>query len=288
MARTKQKSRQKEPAPLKLTPRLPSGRSIGQSASVASRQCSRSTSNKSSGSTTSGTLKQSSTSRPNLSPKKNETIFDILQLGESLNNSKDVKEMLSLQKMGYVNQSRRSTRLYELENRFVHNALRGVEHCRHEIIDVYGDGNCLFYCLLLQLKLLGRPILKNSDCYNDVVKSFRKSLRDQYKKFYDGNINMWKAELNFFITSEEGREEMKTYHRYTDCQIDDAVRSRMLKHELDKELRKVWKGRKLYVKDTPEKNFQEIDDGKIPALEPPDGHFVARLFTSIFYCQLSM
>ena len=83
--------------------------------------------------------------------KKKRSIADIIRYVKNKTGA-DVQALMKELKLDFINWDSRSDRVTQLEDRFLHKALNDI-NCEHEILDVYGDGNCLFYGLLFLLRM---------------------------------------------------------------------------------------------------------------------------------------
>ena len=53
----------------------------------------------------------------------------------------------------YVSKVYDNTLIEQRENQYLNGVLAKIDDIDHRIVDVYGDGNCLYYCLLFVLKV---------------------------------------------------------------------------------------------------------------------------------------
>ena len=123
MPRTKQTKRSNPQAVLQLLPPLPSGRNIGDETNKTNEQFSINA----------------------LVTKL--TAFNAIE--DRVKREEEVANALEAKKLHYIDWWSRYNDACLQEERFIGKAINEVEGCDYQLLDVYGDGNCLFYCLLL-------------------------------------------------------------------------------------------------------------------------------------------
>ena len=109
-------------------------------------------------------------------------------------NAKTLRDMLSKRKMDYVDWYTRYDQASIEENRFIQNALDEVEDCRYELLDVFGDGNCLYYCLILMCRVKKLRVYTSGNMVTrTVVLKMRERLIDCYNKYFSNDEvkNKW-------------------------------------------------------------------------------------------------
>ena len=160
MPRTKQTARPNPPCPLNATPRLATAPHhallLGQNTEESPEQIPETRVQ-----TANETSESLISEIPDLKPRPKESLFYVVRLGHAIEGvtlpveeeRKYIREMLSKQKMDYVDWYSQYEQASVEENRFIHNCLDEIEHCTYELLDVFGDGNCLYYCLILMCKV---------------------------------------------------------------------------------------------------------------------------------------
>ena len=147
------------------------------------------------------------------------------------------------------------------KDRFLHKALDRVEHCRHEIFDVFGDGNCLFYCLLLMLKLDNNNILSNSPTVTTkfLVRKLRKQLVDYFIERYEDRNDKASMTLRLEILppdDDEIRNALKQFYNHTDDSLAELTFARAEgMDDVEEFKRKTYQEGVKYVRGTPEDNY---------------------------------
>ena len=86
----------------------------------------------------------------------------------------------------YVSEEFKDTLIEERENQYLNGVLAKIDDVDHRIVDVYGDGNCLYYCLLFVLRV-HKIQLKGSKS-NSTTRTLMKLLRSQLQEFYQENF----------------------------------------------------------------------------------------------------
>ena len=243
MPRTKQTKRSNPPGALQLLPPLPSGRRI------------------------------------NDERKRMFSINDFvrtLTAAETLG-EKAVFDALEDKKIQYIDWWSRHDDASQQEERFIRNAINKVEGCNYQLIDVFGDGNCLFYCLLLLLRMNGEKLCTHpATLMNTFVMKLRKELYDHYEDHYKDNES--KSKNHLFMLDEEGEEFAREKLGFTKRQMNMAKWTRVNPDEIEISMSWIYDGKVEYVTGTPENNFDLIVNNMKPELELPDIHLVARLF----------
>jgi len=156
MARTKQTTRKDAPLLVeqRLQALLPTGPQVPPAKTQPVKNATKKTSATKSPATKSPATKAKTPQKKKSQPQAEQInwIDHLLQLMEKMNSCKDddeIRTLLKEEKLDFIDfESLRNIVTYH-EDRFVH---QGVQ-CPHAIFDVYGDGNCLFYSLLLLLRV---------------------------------------------------------------------------------------------------------------------------------------
>ena len=293
MARTKQTARPNPPGPLNATPRLATAPHhdllLGQNTEQSPEQTPEVI-----GQGAKETSESLMSEIPYLKPRPKESLFYVVRLGHTIEGvplsveeeHKYIRVMLSKRKMDYVDWYSQYERASVEENRFIHNCLDEIEHCEYELLDVFGDGNCLFYCLILMCKVYKRKVYTSGNmATRTAVLKMREALIGYYNQIFSENDE--NKQMVFTYPEQHYRERLKTRHRYSDMELDMLMESRMYEHDIHDEVLKVFKphpnkSHNRYGFGTPEEHFKRIDNEKKTALEVADGHFVAKLFTRLY------
>ena len=204
MTRTKQTQRLNQPGDMGMLPQLPTGPQVN---STAQKKRKSSTSSREQ-------TKQSTPckkpGRPKKKKKKKEInyLFDLVRKAKGCKTEADVKKLLISEKLDFIDWLTRKSRETFYEDRFLHEVLKRVEHCKHEIFDVFGEGNCLFYCLLLMLKLENNTTLSNSPTVTTryLVAKLRKQLVDYFIERYEDPHDAEKMRLRLEILPPDNDE----------------------------------------------------------------------------------
>ena len=85
-----------------------------------------------------------------------------------------------------------------IENIFINSAFKELDAMDYEVIDFYGDGNCLFYSLKVIL-----DILKKEDANYTTAKELVPFLGSTLLSYYTLNIKNDKNKLKFFEQPSE-------------------------------------------------------------------------------------
>ena len=177
------------------------------------------------------------------------------------------------------------------------------------ILDVYGDGNCLYYCLLFQLQVVGMHPDPNNICKKDKTKTLVNKLRRQLQKYYydyyglEDNFNMSDpvAAVNTLTENEfrkrkiltdfaqyQGTEFFATERRYNDGEdLNIAlIATRMLYDDVKWDAEDIYKEGFLYIRRNPKHNYnwyndlkasqKVLDNRRIKQPPYPDAHFIIR------------
>ena len=98
-------------------------------------------------------------------------------------------------KLDYEDKHAPETYAGDLENKFVSHSFHHLQdEYDSRILDVYGDNNCLYYCLLFYLQVHGMHPDPQNIGKNDSTKILINKLRQQLQKFYN---DYYDTEVNF-------------------------------------------------------------------------------------------
>ena len=86
----------------------------------------------------------------------------------------------------YVSEVYNNMLIEQRENQYLNGVLAKIDDIDHRIVDVYGDGNCLYYCLLFVLKV--HKIKLKDSRRNSSTKTLMKLLQSQLQEFYWENF----------------------------------------------------------------------------------------------------
>ena len=207
---------------------------------------------------------------------------------------------MSKRKVSFV-QNEMDELVKEKENQYVHSHLEDFkDYLNYEILEVYSDGNCLYYCMLFLLKVNNMTVheLGNLlDTSKNLTEKLRENLRDKYivdyslLKHYD-----YHDPPNPCVDQYRVRylNVCKHFAKYKGDEIQRCMLARYggnsmfisptrhHKFQLDKLANQIYKDGTAYVWKTPLQNHNRIleDESLLHIL--PDSHFTMKLFVRTF------
>ena len=212
-------------------------------------------------------------------------------------------------KLDYEDKLAPETYVDHLENKFVsHSFQHLLDKYDRRILDIYGDGNCLYYCLLFYLQVHGmHPDPQNIGKINStkiLINKLRQQLQKFYNDYYDTEVNFRNLEdavavVNALTENEfckrkiltdfaayQGSKYFATEQRYDDGDfLGVAIQgTRILYDDLVFETTGIYQENFMYIRWNPKANYKWYNDHKLSKKaiknrqekQPPfpDGYFI--------------
>ncbi len=188
----------------------------------------------------------------------------------------------------YVSEEFKDTLIEERENQYLNGVLAKIDDVDHRIVDVYGDGNCLYYCLLFVLRV-HKIQLKGSKS-NSTTRTLMKLLRSQLQEFYQENFvakdgdRVKKTKLKNYFLSYDDDETQDIINTHGIEYSNVLMQTRESQKDLDEIVDEIYDKNFEYIKryKTPKQQYNLVLEGEAEAPLYPFSHVTLRLFVRKF------